>query len=79
MHLLPGTTFSNVAQRGDYDSDGSAALTLDELETWLWRFIAGDYNVRIHSATGRPPLEPPWTQGPEPRQGATDRITEQMN
>ena len=56
MHLLPGTTFSNVAQRGDYDSDGSAALTLDELETWLWRFVAGDYNVRIHSATDRPPL-----------------------
>jgi putative transposase len=56
MHLLPGTTFSNVADRGDYDSDGSAALTLDEFETWLWRFIAADYNVRIHSATGRPPL-----------------------
>lgn len=56
MHLLPGTTFSNVAERGDYDSDGSAALTLDELETWLWRFIACDYNVRVHSATGRSPL-----------------------
>ena len=56
MHLLPGTTFSNVAERGDYDSDGSAALTLDELETWLWRFIACDYNVRVHSATGRLPL-----------------------
>lgn len=56
MHLLPGTTFSNVADRGDYDSDGSAALTLDEFETWLWRFIAADYNVRAHSATGRPPL-----------------------
>lgn len=56
MHLLPGTTFSNVADRAGYDSDGSAVLTLDELETWLWRFIAGDYNARIHSATGLPPL-----------------------
>jgi putative transposase len=62
MHLLPGTTFSNVAERGDYDSDGSAALTLDELETWLWRFIAADYNVRVHSATGRPPLTA-WSLG----------------
>lgn len=62
MHLLPGTTFSNIAERGDYDSDGLAALTLDELETWLWRFIAGDYNVRIHSATGRPPLAA-WRRG----------------
>lgn len=57
MHLLPGTTFSNVGERGDYDSDAAAALTLDELETWLWRFIAGDYNVRVHSALDRPPLE----------------------
>lgn len=56
MHLLPGTTFSNVADRGQYDSDGSAALTLDELETWLWRFVAADYNARVHSATGQPPL-----------------------
>jgi putative transposase len=56
MHLLPGTTFSNVADRAGYDSDGSAALTLDELESWLWRFVAGDYNARIHSATGLPPL-----------------------
>jgi len=62
MHLLPGTTFSNVAQRGDYDSDGSAVLTLDEFETWLWRFIACEYNVRIHSATGRSPLMA-WRRG----------------
>ncbi len=67
MHLLPGTTFSNIAERGDYDSDGSAALTLDELETWLWRFVAGDYNARIHSATGLPPLVAWRRQGFAPR------------
>lgn len=67
MHLLPGATSSNIAERGDYHSDGSAALTLDELETWLWRFIAGDYNVRIHSATGLPPLVAWRRQGFAPR------------
>jgi putative transposase len=67
MHLLPGTTFSNIAERGDYDSEGSAALTLDELETWLWRFIAGDYNARIHSATGLPPVVAWRRQGFAPR------------
>jgi putative transposase len=34
VHELPGTTFSNTAQRGDYDSDATACLTLAELERW---------------------------------------------
>lgn len=63
LHLLPGTTFSNPKRRGEYDSDKAAALTLDELETWLWRYFACDYNRRIHSATGRPPLVA-WLEGP---------------
>ena len=57
MHLLPGTTFSNIADRGSYDSDAKASMTLDELEVWLWRFIACDYNRRLHSALGRAPLD----------------------
>jgi putative transposase len=57
MHLLPGTTFSNVAARGDYDSDAAAVMTIDEFEVWLWRFVAGDYNRRIHASLSAPPLE----------------------
>lgn len=62
LHLLPGTTFSNPKRRGEYDSDKTAALTLDELETWIWRYVACDYNRRIHSTTGRPPLLA-WLEG----------------
>ena len=40
VHGLPGTTFSNVGQRGTYDSDKAACLTLDELERWLAVAIA---------------------------------------
>lgn len=69
LHMLPGTTFSNPASRGDYDGDKHAALTVDELEIWLWRYFACDYNQRVHSATGRTPLaawragsaDKPWT------------------
>ena len=32
VHLLPGTTFSNASQKGSYDSEGRAVLTLPELE-----------------------------------------------
>ncbi|WP_312782310.1 Mu transposase C-terminal domain-containing protein [Brevundimonas sp.] len=35
LHLVPGTTFSNVQQRGDYDSDRRAVMTLDAFETWV--------------------------------------------
>lgn len=31
-HLLPGSTFSNIKDRGDYDSVANATMTLDELE-----------------------------------------------
>lgn len=34
LHLVPGTTFSNV-QRGEYDSDRRAVMTLDAFETWV--------------------------------------------
>lgn len=35
VHLLPGTTFSNIQDRGDYDSAVHATMTLDELERWV--------------------------------------------
>lgn len=35
VHLLPGTTFSNVRQRGEYDSAKMAAMTLDEFDRWF--------------------------------------------
>ena len=54
MHLLPGATFSNVAARGDYDSDAAAVMTIDEFEIWLWRFVAGDYNRRVHNSLSAP-------------------------
>lgn len=56
VHLLPGTTFSNVKIRGGYDSEGRARLTLRELEKWIALEITGKYHQRIHSSLLRPPL-----------------------
>ena len=55
LHLLPGTTFSNVQQRGEYPSEARAALTLGELDVWLAHEILGKYHNRVHSALKRPP------------------------
>ena len=62
IHQLPGTTFSSVAERGEYRSDKHAAMTLDELERLLVRFICCVYHVKTHSAIGTSPLKR-WEHG----------------
>jgi putative transposase len=37
VHLLPGTTFSNVAEKGSYVSEKRATLTLRVLPNSGWR------------------------------------------
>lgn len=56
LHLLPGTTFSNEQELGDYDSKRHAALTLRELERYIALDIVGAYHQSIHSSLGRPPI-----------------------
>lgn len=48
VHALPGTTFSNPTQRGGYDSDKTACLTLEELERWFAVAITKYYHLRPH-------------------------------
>lgn len=62
VHILPGTTFSNVEEKGDYPSEERARLTLPELERWLALQIAGVYHLSIHSALGTTPLAA-WEEG----------------
>jgi putative transposase len=54
---LPGATFSNPTERGEYDSEGRAALTLTEFERWLATFITEVYHQRVHSALGVAPIQ----------------------
>lgn len=56
VRLLPGTTFSNTIERGEYDSESRAVMTLPELERWLTLQIAGVYHLTTHSALGQSPL-----------------------
>jgi putative transposase len=54
VHLLPGTTFSDIEARGGYDSGGRAAMTLDELERWIALEITR-YHAERHAGIGLPP------------------------
>ena len=56
LHLLPGTTFSNEQELGEYKSKRHAALTLRELERYIALDIVGSYHQSIHSSLGRPPI-----------------------
>ncbi|QKG51822.1 Mu transposase C-terminal domain-containing protein [Hymenobacter sp. BRD67] len=55
VHTLPGTTFSNPQQRGAYDSEKMAALTLQEFEQWLTTYLTEVYHKRVHSMTHQTP------------------------
>ncbi|HEX5329675.1 DDE-type integrase/transposase/recombinase, partial [Sulfuricurvum sp.] len=57
VHTLPGTTFSNITQRGQYKSDKEAAMTLAELEKWIGEFIVNVYHKRMHRSINMSPEE----------------------
>jgi putative transposase len=57
IHQVPGTTFSNVEERGDYNSEKKAVLTLAELEKWLTIAITNYYHQKVHQGIQVAPLE----------------------
>jgi putative transposase len=62
VHLLPGTTFSNVRAKGDLDPSKSAAMTLDEVERWLAHAIVGIYHREVHRGIETTPVAA-WKRG----------------
>jgi putative transposase len=80
VHLLPGTTFSDVRSKGDLDPSKSAAMTLDEVERWLGYAIAGVYHRDLHRGIGATPFAA-WQRGLEgsadqPGRGSTTPVTD---
>jgi putative transposase len=57
IHSLPGTTFSSAAERGDYDSEGLAVMTMTEFEKWLVTYITGVYHQREHRGLMTAPIQ----------------------
>lgn len=54
-HELPGTTFSNIQERGKYNSEKTAILTLHELEKWLVLALA-NYHGSLHNTLKASPI-----------------------
>ena len=56
-HELPGSTFSNIFEKGKYKSGKKAAVTVSELEQWYVYFIVNAYHKTVHSSLGMTPEE----------------------
>jgi len=56
VHLIPGSHFSNVRERGDLDPEREAVMTLRELEAYFALEITGAYHARIHRALETAPV-----------------------
>jgi putative transposase len=57
MHTIPGSTKSNVFEKGSYDSEEEAVMTIDELEKWYLDFVINVYHKTEHSSLGMTPEE----------------------
>jgi len=57
VHTLPGATFSNVAEKGEYDSAAKATFTIAELERILAHWFTGVYHQTVHRGLLTTPLE----------------------
>lgn len=57
VHTIPGTTRSNVQDKGDYDAEGKACMTISALEKWFAIFIVEYYHQKPHAGNnGVPPI-----------------------
>lgn len=62
IHALPGTTFSSVADRGDYASEQRATMSFHAFERFLALEVLGSYHNEVHSALGCSPAAA-WRRG----------------
>ncbi|HEY1728270.1 MAG TPA: Mu transposase C-terminal domain-containing protein [Candidatus Baltobacteraceae bacterium] len=57
IHQLPGTTFSNPTERGDYDSDSESCMTMVEFDRWLAEWVANIYHQKYHDGILKSPIK----------------------
>lgn len=54
-HGAPGTTFSNILEKGDYDPAKSAVVTFSTLKEIVHKWITDVYHQKVHRTLGAPP------------------------
>ena len=62
IHKIPGTTFSNTKQRGDYQAEKMAVMTLDDVRGAVLKWIVDDYSRSLHRGINDIPIRR-WEEG----------------
>jgi putative transposase len=70
IHRLPGTTFHNSDDRGDYPSEEIAAIDMETLVHLITKWIVEDYMMRPRKGLGGLTSLQSW------KKGASDRVIE---
>lgn len=80
-HLLPGTSFARFYQRGDYDPEHHAVLTLTQFKNIFEKWMIDEYAHTVHRGLGTTPFEK-WTSSartnPPRLPQNVDRLIEEM-
>ncbi len=63
IHTLPGTTFSNIQQKGDYKSEDKACLTFEQLNKILMKWIVDVYHQSPHKGLKKQTPAAVWRAG----------------
>ncbi|MFI5444007.1 Mu transposase C-terminal domain-containing protein [Polaromonas sp. UC242_47] len=61
LKTVKGSTFSGPEEKGEYDAEGNACMTFEEIEKWLILFFAR-YHIKKHDGIGMPPIQK-WKEG----------------
>ncbi|PKM43765.1 MAG: hypothetical protein CVV05_12945 [Gammaproteobacteria bacterium HGW-Gammaproteobacteria-1] len=82
----PGTKFSNIFERAEYDSEGRAIMTLREFEVLYIEFLVNDYHLKGHRGHDMDLMAPlqKWKLGifegdKRPPRGLPDRPTDELS
>lgn len=62
LKATPGATFSGPTEKGEYDAEGNACMTFDELEHWLVIRFARYHLADLHAGIGTTPYQK-WKEG----------------
>ncbi len=55
IRRLQGATFASIEERGSYDSEEEAVMTMAELEKWFGNMVVNEYHNDIHTGIGMTP------------------------
>lgn len=57
IHNLPGSTKSNIFEKGNYDAAKEALYTIEDLSQWIVKFIVNIYHKKYHYGISMTPEE----------------------